>query len=108
MKKFFEILLMLILLYGVYALCEKIIPILIKEPRPFITVGTSVVVSIALLSIYRLMLVAEAKTGFSQKIQDLQNLLIEKDKIILQKEDEIEEARSFKKSVYDAAEKTIS
>jgi Ca2+/H+ antiporter len=108
MKKFFEILLMLILLYGVYALCKKIIPILVPEPKDFVVVIVSVLVSIILMAIYRLTLVSETKVHFTQKIQELEKRLAQKDELIFQKEQEIKEAQSFKQSVYDAAEKTIS
>jgi cell division protein FtsL len=87
---------------------KKIIPLLVDQPKDFVVVMVSVITSIILMSIYRLVLISETKLHFTERIEGLERRLAQKDEIILQKEQEIKDAQSFKQSVYDAAEKTIS
>lgn len=111
MKKAFELLLILIIFYGVYSAFEKIFPVFVPEMKMFWVVIIALVVAAALLFLYSGIIASDTtkkvKTKMTKTVSDLEDRVHEKEQEVEKKDTELKNAFKIKKAVETEAEKTL-
>jgi|AntAceMinimDraft_6_1070360.scaffolds.fasta_scaffold08163_1 hypothetical protein len=107
MKKVFELLLVLIIFYGVYSVLEQLAPIFFDAPKSFPVIGVSFIVAALLLVLYAAIISGSTKLDTQQEIDILRLDVKSKELLLKEKIKEIQQAQSFKSEVITQAEKTI-
>lgn len=104
MKKIFEIFLVLIIFYGIYSFFDGAADYIFKELETVWVVLVSLAVSALVLFLYRLMIHSEVKMKMNKNINDLKSEIRNKEDIILEKEEEVKKAKTFKEDLIAEAE----
>ena len=106
MKKIFEFIIVLIIFYGVFAAFEKLAPLVFKEPQSIWTILSAFIVSALVLILYSFLIRREIQQKVKGDIHSLKKELRIKEGVIVEKEEEIKKAQSFKKDLIEEAEKS--
>lgn len=104
MKKVFEIFLVLIIFYGIYSFFDGAALYIFKEPKAVWIVLVAFVVSTLILLFYRMMIHSEVKIKMKKNINDLKSEIKSKETIIIEKEEEVKKAKTFKEDLIAEAE----
>lgn len=101
MKKAFELILVLIIFYGVYSAFDQVAPMILPELSSFWVVVISLIVAALLLVLYAQIIGSSVKRKLKETVSHLK-------KEIDAKDEEIKTASSFKNMVIKEAEETIN
>ena len=100
MKKAFELFLVFIIFYGVYAAFDQVAPLLFEEPQTFWVVITSFLTATLLLVLYSWIISSTAQEKYKQTVSHLKEEITKKDQ-------EIKTAQSFKEIIVKEAKETM-
>lgn len=96
MRKAFELLLVLIIFYGVYSAFDQLAPMVFNTPKPFHVVGVSLITATLLLVLYAAVISRSTRVKIQKKLDDLTNEVKDRDSLLQKKDQEIKRAQSFK------------
>lgn len=101
MKKAFELFLVLIIFYGVYAAFDQAAPVLFEKPQTVWIAVASFITATLLLVLYSWIISSTAQEKYKQTVSHLEEEITKKDQ-------EIKTAQSFKETLVKEAEKTLT
>jgi uncharacterized membrane protein (DUF106 family) len=97
MKKTLEIIIVLVMFYGIWSLFERVANLIWKEPSITIIVFSALIVSIVMVYLYSLVVGNDAAVRLQYRVNELADLLAKKEK-------ELDEAFALKKSLMQEAD----
>jgi len=106
MKKSFEFILVLIIFYGVYSAFEKAIPVLFNNPKDIWIIVSALIVSALILVLYSFLIGSEIKLKMKKDIDELKSEIKNKNARIIEKDEEVKKAQSFKEDLIIEAEQS--
>ncbi len=111
MKRAFELLLVLILFYGVYSAFDVGLPYVFPYISDFWIVIVSLLAAFALLVLYSMIIYGNTKKSLAQKmkqtVSDLEEKVHIKEQELKEKDTELHNAFKIKKAIEDEAEETL-
>ncbi len=108
MRKAFEFILVLIIFYGVYSAFDRAAPVVFENPKGIWVILVSLVLAALILVLYSFVIGGEVKRKMKKNIDVLKSEIKEKESVILEKEQEVKKAQSFKEDMIKEAEESQS
>lgn len=97
MKRTLEIIIVLVMFYGIWSLFERVANLVWKEPSITIVVFSALIVSIIIVYLYTLVIGNNATVQLQHRVNELADLLAKKEK-------ELDEAFALKKNLMQEAD----